>query len=108
MEDITDEDPETAYDLLVTRKQMPIPKEFLDITWDGSSAREVLRLVIDRIKILANSEEPEKIWKCRRSSGTLWTIGAWQTRSSGEISFQRTSENLRFSLRHLPDVGFPE
>ncbi|CAJ1931180.1 unnamed protein product [Cylindrotheca closterium] len=39
---------------------MPIPKEFLDIAWDGSSAREVLRLVIDRIKILANSEEPEK------------------------------------------------
>ncbi|CAJ1940930.1 unnamed protein product [Cylindrotheca closterium] len=61
MEDITDKDPETAYDLLVTRKQMPIPKEFLDSAWDGSSAREVLRLVIDRIKILANSEEPEKI-----------------------------------------------
>ncbi|CAJ1970305.1 unnamed protein product [Cylindrotheca closterium] len=61
MEDITDEDPEMAYDLLVTRKRMPIPKEFLDIAWDGSSAREVLQLVIDRIKILANSEEPEKI-----------------------------------------------
>ncbi|CAJ1962237.1 unnamed protein product [Cylindrotheca closterium] len=60
MEDITDEDPETAYDLLVTHKRMPIPKEFLDIAWDGSSARKVLRLVIDRIKILANSEEPEK------------------------------------------------
>ncbi|CAJ1941628.1 unnamed protein product [Cylindrotheca closterium] len=40
---------------------MPIPKEFLDITWDGLSAREVLQLVIDRIKILANSEESEKI-----------------------------------------------
>ncbi|CAJ1958099.1 unnamed protein product [Cylindrotheca closterium] len=61
MEDITDEDPETAYDLLVTRKRMPIPTEFLDIAWDGSSACKVLRLVIDRIKILANSEEPEKI-----------------------------------------------
>ncbi|CAJ1944715.1 unnamed protein product [Cylindrotheca closterium] len=60
MEDITDEDPETAYNLLVTRKQMPIPKEFLDITWDGLLAHEVLRLVIDRIKILANSKEPEK------------------------------------------------
>ena len=38
MEDITDAAPETAYDTLVTRKRMPIPKEFLDITWDKSSA----------------------------------------------------------------------
>ena len=42
-EDITDEDTGTAYDLLVTRKRMLIPKEFLDITWGRSSAREVLR-----------------------------------------------------------------
>ncbi|CAJ1935371.1 unnamed protein product [Cylindrotheca closterium] len=63
MEDITDKDPETAYDLLVTRKRMPIPKDFLDITWDGTLAREVLRLVIDRIKMLTNSEEPKKFRK---------------------------------------------
>ncbi|CAJ1953082.1 unnamed protein product [Cylindrotheca closterium] len=37
MENITDKDPETAYDLLVTPKRMPIPKEILDITWDGSA-----------------------------------------------------------------------
>ncbi|CAJ1959618.1 unnamed protein product [Cylindrotheca closterium] len=66
MEDITDEDPVTAYDLLVTRKRMPIPKEFLDIAWDGSLAREVLRLVIDRIKILANSDE-----KCMKNFARL-------------------------------------
>jgi len=61
MEDVTDAEPETAYDTLVTRKRMPIPKEFLDITWDKSSARQVLRLVVGRIKVLAASDEPEKI-----------------------------------------------
>ena len=61
-EDITDEDPDTAYDLLlVTRKRMPIPKEFLDITWGRSSARDVLRLVVDKIKVHADGDEPEKI-----------------------------------------------
>ncbi|CAJ1939111.1 unnamed protein product [Cylindrotheca closterium] len=71
MEDISDKDPETAYDLLVTCKQMPIPKELLDITWDGSLARKVLRLVIDRIKILSNSEEPEKISEVQEKVITL-------------------------------------
>ncbi|KAL3934903.1 MAG: hypothetical protein SGBAC_009473 [Bacillariaceae sp.] len=37
MEDITKEDLESAYDLLVKRKRMPMPKEFLDIAWDGAS-----------------------------------------------------------------------
>ena len=40
---------------------MPIPKEFLDITWGRSSAREVLRLVVDKIKVHADGDEPEKI-----------------------------------------------
>lgn len=61
MEDISEEDPDTAYDLLVSRKRMPIPKEFLDICWEGSSPRKVLRLAHERIKELAGSEEPEKI-----------------------------------------------
>jgi hypothetical protein len=61
MEEITDQEPEAAYDQLVTRKRMPIPKEFLDITWKISSARHVLRLVVDKIKLLAGSDEPEKI-----------------------------------------------
>ncbi|CAJ1965615.1 unnamed protein product [Cylindrotheca closterium] len=64
MEDITDKDPETAYDLLVTRKRMPIPKEFLDITWDRSSAHEVLQLVIDRIKVLPTLWH--ELAKCRK------------------------------------------
>ncbi|CAJ1951772.1 unnamed protein product [Cylindrotheca closterium] len=59
--DITDKDPATVYELLVTHKQMPILKEFLDITWDRSSACEVLQLVVDRIKVLADSDEPKKI-----------------------------------------------
>ncbi|CAJ1939727.1 unnamed protein product [Cylindrotheca closterium] len=80
MEDITDEDPETAYNLLVTRKRMPIPKEFLDITWDGSPARKVLRLVIDRIKILANSEEPEKNSELSKNIGEPAVLTATSAR----------------------------
>jgi len=53
VEDITDEDPDTASDLLVTRKRMPIPKESLDITWGRSSAREVLRLVVDTLTAMS-------------------------------------------------------
>ena len=61
VEDITDEDADTAYDLLVTQKRMPVPKEFLDITWGRSSAREVLRLVVERIKVHADGDAPETI-----------------------------------------------
>ncbi|CAJ1931476.1 unnamed protein product [Cylindrotheca closterium] len=50
MEDITDEDPETAYDRLVTRKRMPIPKEFLDITWDGSEEPEKISEVHEKFR----------------------------------------------------------
>ena len=60
-EDITDEDPDTAYDLLVTRKRMPTPKEYLDITWGRSSAREVLQLVVERIKVHADGDAHETI-----------------------------------------------
>ncbi|CAJ1936830.1 unnamed protein product [Cylindrotheca closterium] len=63
---------------------MPIPKEFLDIAWDGSSARKVLRLVIDRIKILANSEEPEKNLEAHEKFQHFVDHWRWRTRSSGD------------------------
>ncbi|CAJ1958087.1 unnamed protein product [Cylindrotheca closterium] len=65
---------------------MPIPKEFLDITWDGSSAREVLRLVIDRIKILANSKEPEKISEVKEKVINSDFAGLDSEDSSGDSS----------------------
>ena len=52
-------DPESTFDLLVTRKRMPIPKEFVDIVWEERPARETLRMFNDRIKQLAREGEAE-------------------------------------------------
>ena len=110
VEDTTDEDPDTAYDLLVTRKRMPIPKEFLDITWGRSSAREDLRLVVERIKVHADGDAPgetaEVTKKFRHFVDHLRVANTVIGRD--QLSKKSKSENQLFSLRHWADSGFPE
>ena len=61
MEEVAEDDPEQHYDTMVTRKRMPVPKEFLDIVWEHSHPRAVLRLAHARIKELAGEDDPQKV-----------------------------------------------
>ena len=61
MKEVEANDPELHYDTIVTRKRMPVPKEFLDIVWEHSQPRTVLRLAHARIKKLAGEDDPQKV-----------------------------------------------